>query len=271
MNAVANAQVWHRRLGYLHAQSLGILRKRDGTGITFEEAVSHCNSCAVGKTQQLAHPKTANHKVNRSFQLCYGDFLRGPYGALHASGHRRLQVHKQGNRRVHEVDRRLLDDQQEPSSSAASTVRRLDDHSLRRPHRSSARRQRQSVHLQGVSAVLLGDRYHLRVGHHQHATANRCVRTRVSCAPWLTVTFHRPCGGSCSWQLRTSRTEGSAQGAQDGDAIQDASRRGSRSFAPLRHRSQNLRAHQRLQKARCRGLGKEGVRLQREERKSYPV
>ena len=36
MNAVANAQVWHRRLGHLHVQSLDIVRKRYGTGITFE-------------------------------------------------------------------------------------------------------------------------------------------------------------------------------------------------------------------------------------------
>ena len=43
MNAVANAQVWHRRLGHLHAQSLDILRKRDGTGIAFEGAVSDCD------------------------------------------------------------------------------------------------------------------------------------------------------------------------------------------------------------------------------------
>ena len=40
MNAVPNEQVWHRRLGHLHAQSLDIIRKRDGTGITFEGAVS---------------------------------------------------------------------------------------------------------------------------------------------------------------------------------------------------------------------------------------
>ena len=36
MNTVANAQMWHRWLSHLHAQSLDILRKRDGTGITFE-------------------------------------------------------------------------------------------------------------------------------------------------------------------------------------------------------------------------------------------
>ena len=78
INAVTNAQVWHRRLGHLHAQSLDILRKRDGTGITFEGAVSDCDVCAVGKAQQLAHPKSTNHKVSRPFQLCYGD-LMGPF------------------------------------------------------------------------------------------------------------------------------------------------------------------------------------------------
>ena len=53
INAVANAQVWRWRLGHLHAQSLGILRKRDCTGITFEGAVWDCDVCTVGKTQQL--------------------------------------------------------------------------------------------------------------------------------------------------------------------------------------------------------------------------
>ena len=35
MNAIANAQVWHRRLSSLYAHSLDILRKRDGSGIVF--------------------------------------------------------------------------------------------------------------------------------------------------------------------------------------------------------------------------------------------
>ena len=51
MNVVANAEVWHRHLGDLHAQSLDILRKRDSSGITFERAVSDCDVCAVGKAQ----------------------------------------------------------------------------------------------------------------------------------------------------------------------------------------------------------------------------
>ena len=67
--------IW--RLGHLHAQSLDILRKRDGTGITFGGAASDCAVCAVGKAQQLAHPKTANNRVNRPFQLCYRNLI-GP-------------------------------------------------------------------------------------------------------------------------------------------------------------------------------------------------
>ena len=67
MNAIANAQVWHRWLGHLHVQSLDILRKRNGTGKAFKGAVSDCDVCAVKRAQQFAHPKTANHKVSRPF------------------------------------------------------------------------------------------------------------------------------------------------------------------------------------------------------------
>ena len=78
MNAVVNAQIWHRWLGHLHAQSLDILRNRGGTGIKFEVAVSDCGVGAEGEAQQFSHPKIVNHKLNRPFQLCYRD-LMGPF------------------------------------------------------------------------------------------------------------------------------------------------------------------------------------------------
>ena len=37
-----------------------------------------CDVCAVGKAQQLAHPKIANQKVRRPFQLFYGSLV-GPF------------------------------------------------------------------------------------------------------------------------------------------------------------------------------------------------
>ena len=36
-----------------------------------------CDVCAVGKSHQLAHRKTADHKVNLPFQLVFAD-LMGP-------------------------------------------------------------------------------------------------------------------------------------------------------------------------------------------------
>ena len=67
MNAVTNAQVWHRRLGYLHAQSLRILRKRDWYHI--EGVFSDCDVSAKGKAQQLAHSKIVNHNVAGTFNM----------------------------------------------------------------------------------------------------------------------------------------------------------------------------------------------------------
>ena len=54
MNAVANAQVWHQWLGHLHAQSLDILRKRDGTGIAYSRELSRAATFAPwGKLNSL--------------------------------------------------------------------------------------------------------------------------------------------------------------------------------------------------------------------------
>ncbi|CAM9605138.1 unnamed protein product [Ascophyllum nodosum] len=86
VNAVANAQVWHRRLGH-HAQSLDILRKRDGTCIIFEGAVSDCDVCTAGKAQQLINPKRTNHKVSRPFQMCYRD-LMGTFTPVAVGGYK---------------------------------------------------------------------------------------------------------------------------------------------------------------------------------------
>ena len=79
MNAVSNAQLWHRRLGHLNRRSLELIQRHDGNGITFDGTIPDCDVYAVGKSQKLAHPKKAQHSViTRPFQLCYGD-LMGPF------------------------------------------------------------------------------------------------------------------------------------------------------------------------------------------------
>ena len=70
----------------MHRYILDIPRKRDGTGITFEGAVSDCDIYAVGKAQQPPHPKTADHKVSRPFLLCNGN-LMGPFTPVAIGGY----------------------------------------------------------------------------------------------------------------------------------------------------------------------------------------
>ena len=79
MNAVSNAQLWHRRLGHLNRRSLELMQRHDGNDIAFDGTIADCEVFALGKGQQLAHPKKAQHAgITRPFQLCYGD-LMGPF------------------------------------------------------------------------------------------------------------------------------------------------------------------------------------------------
>ena len=76
MNAVTNAQVWHRRLGHLNKRSLEIMDRKNGKGVAFDGSIANGDVCAVGKSHQLAHPQKANHvAINALFQLVYGDFM----------------------------------------------------------------------------------------------------------------------------------------------------------------------------------------------------
>ena len=61
MQAAANANLWHRRPGYLNRKSLNLLKNLDNNGVGFDGPVPDCDVCAVGKSYQLAHRKTAYH------------------------------------------------------------------------------------------------------------------------------------------------------------------------------------------------------------------
>ena len=49
MNAVSNAQLWHRRLGHLNRKNLELMQRRNGNDITFDGIIADCDVCAVGK------------------------------------------------------------------------------------------------------------------------------------------------------------------------------------------------------------------------------
>ena len=101
MYVASNAQLWHRRLGHLNRRTLELMQRHDGKGITFDGTTADCDVSAVGKGQQLAHPKKAQHAgITRHFQLCYGD-LMAPFTPQSL---REFQIHQQDHRPVHQMD-----------------------------------------------------------------------------------------------------------------------------------------------------------------------
>ena len=78
MNALVNAQMWHRPVGHLKKRSHERMNRKKGNRVAFDGSIAHCDVCAVWKSHQLAHPRKAKHAtINERFQLVYGD-LMGP-------------------------------------------------------------------------------------------------------------------------------------------------------------------------------------------------
>ena len=78
MQAAATATLLHRRMGHLNRKSLDLLKNVDNNGVSFDGTVPDCDVCAVGKSRQQAHPKTADQPVQHPFQLVFTD-LMGPF------------------------------------------------------------------------------------------------------------------------------------------------------------------------------------------------
>ena len=79
MNAMINAQLWHRWLGHLNKRMLELMQRRDGNGVALDGSSDYCDVCAVGKRHQLAHLKKAKHAdIAAPFQLVFGDLI-GPF------------------------------------------------------------------------------------------------------------------------------------------------------------------------------------------------
>ena len=75
MQAAATATLWHRRMGHLDRKSLDLLKKVNNNVVSFNGTVPDCDFCAVGKSRQQAHPKTAGQHVQHPFQLVFTDLM----------------------------------------------------------------------------------------------------------------------------------------------------------------------------------------------------
>ena len=61
----------------MNRNSLNFLKTVKDESVDFGGAVPDCDTCVIGESHQLAHPKTADNKVKRAFQLAITD-LMGP-------------------------------------------------------------------------------------------------------------------------------------------------------------------------------------------------
>ena len=104
MQAAASANLCHRRLEHLNNKSLDLLKSLDNNDVSFDGPVPDCDVCAVGKSHELAYPKTAYHKV----KLPSPARFRRPNATLNSRGPRGFQVHHKYLRRAHQVDEDLF-------------------------------------------------------------------------------------------------------------------------------------------------------------------
>ena len=75
IQAAATATLWYRWMGHLIRKSLDLLKKVNNNGVSFDRTVPDCDVCAVGKSRQRAHPKTADQRVQHPFQLVFPDLM----------------------------------------------------------------------------------------------------------------------------------------------------------------------------------------------------
>ena len=94
MNTVTNAQVWHRGLGHLHAQI------DPGYSTQARRHWDHIRAGCPGlRRLRRGESSTASSPQNSQpqGQPAFPAVQREPDGALHAGGHRRLQLRQQDN------------------------------------------------------------------------------------------------------------------------------------------------------------------------------
>ena len=65
-----SADIWHRT-GTHERHSMDLLHRKDGNGIDYTGTVTGRPTCALGKSQQKAHPKKTVHKTQGPVELVY--------------------------------------------------------------------------------------------------------------------------------------------------------------------------------------------------------
>ena len=115
MNAVASAQVRHRRLGHLNKRSLNVFNVQNVNGVTFHGLNADCGFRALWKRHRLPNPKHAT--IHAQIHLVYGD------DDLTQPTARERYEFVRNHRPVDQVDSTVPSLQQQPSYGLGSAVR----------------------------------------------------------------------------------------------------------------------------------------------------
>ena len=134
MNAMVNAQLWHRRLRHLNKRSLELMQRRDGNRVAFDGSIDHFDVCAVRNVTNWLTLRRLNTPTSRRP-------LKGFIVTWWAHLYPRLVEATSTRARFYQIDRSLLALHQEPSPCVATAIRHFNHHSVRQPYRHLASRQ----------------------------------------------------------------------------------------------------------------------------------
>ena len=140
---------------------------KSGNGVAFDGSFADCDVCAVGKSHQLAHPKTANHAaINAPFQLVYGD-LMGPLKPTAHGGYKfvsKITDHFTKWTAVYVPCSKY--------QALAPAFCHFNRDTSRQTHHQMACRHGKQTHGRRVQGLLPRIRYNLGIRCHQHTAAN---------------------------------------------------------------------------------------------------
>ncbi|CAM9387774.1 unnamed protein product [Laminaria digitata] len=75
ISASNDANLWHRRMGHMNAQSLKISNSTADIRMEYNGAFSPCDTCSVEKSKIRNHPKRAGYGVDAPLTLVFTDLI----------------------------------------------------------------------------------------------------------------------------------------------------------------------------------------------------
>lgn len=169
-----SAALWHRRLGHINRKSLDVLRKVEGNGVEYNEYISACDVCAIGKSTQPPHPKKTTYGVERPFEHIVGDTM-GPITPPALGGFNYVRTFVDQKTKWGEIF--II-----KAKSSAIDTRSLFVRALVIPYwtvvGASSDGQGRGMHETNILGVLPPDRHQADVRSYQRSTADRRERAK---------------------------------------------------------------------------------------------